>query len=993
MKKIIILLLLILCESQISAKAESTMQAELNEVVTNAILSTIPSNMGIGFVEAKDVTFSKKTVNVDINETYSYLPITESSIEQVKSAIKSALGEDYDSYKVELTVDGIDIETYLIKKGSAPKRKKDEAFITPYNKEDMVEKGLQGEIIAMWQSHGWYFESSLNRWEWQRARIFQTVEDLYTQSYVVPYIMPMLENAGATVISPRERDVNTNEVIVDNDKGIGLFGSRYVEKDKVYKWESGSEGFANFKKQYTERENPFREGTYRVVKSINNEDAVSTAKWYAKIPEDGKYAVYISYKSLDNSAEDAIYTINSEDDTKKIYVNQKMGGGTWIYIGHFQFKKGLTEYPVVELSNYSKDKKSVITADAVKIGGGYGNIARRVTKETALDSTLAFDYKYQVSKYPRFTEAGRYWLQWAGVPDSVYSPMNYTHDYKDDYQSRGLWVNYMAGGSSVLPDKAGLGIPVDLAFAFHSDAGTTINDSIIGTLGIYFTDKFNTYKDGTPRLESRKLTDYIMTNIVNDVRAKYNPEWTRRGMWDKSYFEARTPEVPTMLLELLSHQNFADMKFGLDPRFRFDVSRAIYKGMLQFLAERDGRKYQVQPLPVNSFAIEPMASNNKFRLSWLNTHDTLSEDADASKYYIYERVEDGGFKKIAETVNNEYVVTVDDNKIRSYKIVAVNDGGLSFPSEILSLGVAKESKGVVMVINGFTRVSAPDWFESDGIAGFYDAKDHGVPDGQDISFIGSQFEYRRDIPWMDDDAAGFGASRANYEDKVIAGNTFDFPSLHGKAIMKAGLSFVSTSRKAVENNIIDLRRYSIVDLIMGNQKEVPNGTNSYPSEFKTFTPELQNAIKAFCSNGGSILVTGSFVGSDIWDKKSAVLEDMEFAEKVLGYKWRVDQATAEDMAYTVQTKFNPLVDGEEYRFSNELNDKIYAVDSPDALVPANNKTGYTFMRYGENNIPAAVVTDNGEYRTCIIGFPFETIKGEKQKNILMKQIMNFLQGK
>ena len=28
-------------------------------------------------------------------------------------------------------------------------------------------------------------------------------------------------------------------------------------------------------------------------------------------------------------------------------------------------------------------------------------------------------------------------------------------------------------------------------------------------------------------------------------------------MWNKSYSESRVPEVPTMLLELLSHQNFA----------------------------------------------------------------------------------------------------------------------------------------------------------------------------------------------------------------------------------------------------------------------------------------------------------------------------------------------------------------------------------------------------------------------------------------------------
>ena len=60
-------------------------------------------------------------------------------------------------------------------------------------------------------------------------------------------------------------------------------------------------------------------------------------------------------------------------------------------------------------------------------------------------------------------------------------------------------------------------------------------------------------------------------------------------MWDRQYSEAWRPNVPVMLLELLSHQNLADMRFGLDPRFRFDVSRAIYKGMLRFQAFREGR--------------------------------------------------------------------------------------------------------------------------------------------------------------------------------------------------------------------------------------------------------------------------------------------------------------------------------------------------------------------------------------------------------------------
>lgn len=86
----------------------------------------------------------------------------------------------------------------------------------------------------------------------------------------------------------------------------------------------------------------------------------------------------------------------------------------------------------------------------------------------------------------------------------------------------------------------------------------------------------------------------------------------------------------------------------------------------------------------------------------------------------------------------------------------------------------------------------------------------------DISYIGSQFEFRRNIPWMDDDAAGFGASRSNYERTPVAGNTFDYCALHGEAIVKAGYSFISQSAAAfAASGSTDA---IAVDLILGKQK-------------------------------------------------------------------------------------------------------------------------------------------------------------------------------
>ena len=75
--------------------------------------------------------------------------------------------------------------------------------------------GLEGKHLSIAQSHGKYWDNK-KEWRWQRPRLFTTTEDLFTQSIVVPYLIPMLQNAGAIVFTPRERDTQTHEVVVDN---------------------------------------------------------------------------------------------------------------------------------------------------------------------------------------------------------------------------------------------------------------------------------------------------------------------------------------------------------------------------------------------------------------------------------------------------------------------------------------------------------------------------------------------------------------------------------------------------------------------------------------------------------------------------------------------------------------------------------------------------------------------------------------------------------
>ena len=985
---------LIFATSVVMSGFSSSAATPQQDAVMSSLAKYLPGTSQIGNLRVNKVKVdaSAKTILAELNEVAAYIPLTEQSLAELKSEVIKSMGSgQYGDYDVKLQI------VYYNRSGAetgrksldelvlfAPKNvfgpKEKTQFITRLDA-DKAPKGLDGANIAVWQSHGWYFEPKLNRWEWQRARVLQSVEDLFTQGYVMPYLMPMLENAGAYVMSPRERDINTVEIIVDNDGGLAK--GKYSEKGQ---WGNASKkGFAYKHSPIKDYDNPFSEGTARVANVVagNNADA-PVASWNAEFPKEGRYAVYVSYASLPNSATDAVYRVNSKSGTKNFKVNQQMGGGTWIYLGHFDFDKGTPELPVVELLAAGSDPSTVVTADAVKIGGGMGNVARKV--QQPLDN---IDYDYVMSEYPRFTEGARYWLQWAGAPDSVYTPSKNVNDYGDDYKSRGLWVNWLTGGSSMLPQQEGLKIPVDLSFAWHSDAGTTMNDSIIGTLGIYSTagDK---YANGSDRSTSRDLTDLVMTNIVDDVRAGFEPKWTRRGMWDASYYEARVPEVPGMLLEFLSHQNLADMKYGLDPNFRFTVSRAVYKGMLKYLAHRDGREYVVQPLPVHAFAIEGGAKG-KYTLAWAATPDTLEATANPTYYNVEERIGDGAFRFVARVTEPRYEITVTDSDIHSYRIIAGNDGGVSFPSEVLALAY-RPGAPVVNVVNGFTRVSAPDTFDSGEIAGFYDARDHGVPYVNDISYIGPMFEFRRNIPWMDDDAAGFGASRANYEKEVIAGNTFDFVYTHGKAITEAGMGFISSSVEAFTQAPVS-GEVRIVDLILGKQKEIKQGRGAYGTYYKTFPAALQSKIKTLADNGTSFFVSGAFVATDLWDNPNSSEEvakaDQEFATQVLGYHWRVGQASVTGEAYEVQSRFKAF-NGGDYDFANTLGPDCYVVESPDSFYPADDKKGATILRYTENNLIAGTAFENDAYRTVVIGFPFETIKTDSARTHLMKQVLDFL---
>ena len=863
-------------------------------------------------------------------------------------------------------------------------------------------KGLAGRNIALWQSHGRYFEGKTDRWEWQRAPMFHTVEDMYTQSYVLPFLIPMLENAGAYVMTPRERDPQTNEVIADNDpafedgrrEGVRIEG-RYSETGT---WSDAGVGFADAKATYSGLENPFMMGTARQAQCReSHKDKVAEARWIPEIPERGEYAVYVSYKTLPHSTPCAHYTVRHLGGETEFIVNQRMGGGTWIYLGTFEFDKGADGCVILDNSvpkGYDISRNSVITADAVRFGGGMGKIARGL-KEKPVN-------EYVTSGLPSFTEGAYYWMQWAGTDSTILS--KYDDDYTSDYGDRGAWVGWMSGGSRTNPKAEGLNIPIDLSFAFHTDAGTTADDSIIGTLSIYtlMCDGSDKFANGENRLQQRMYADFVQTEIVNDIRSGFSQEWSRRGLWDRSYSESRTATVPAMLLELLSHQNFADMKFGLDPTFRFTVSRAIYKGMLKYLSARYGCEYAVQPLPVNSFSTS-FSGSKHVRLSWKATVDSLESTATPTGYILQTRIDDGAFDsgRVLDDVkvSGDEVSTrllIEPGHIYSYRIIAFNKGGKSFPSETLSVGVPENGSGKnVLVVNNFTRLSAPAWFDSPEYAGFNSDLDAGVSYMREINFIGPQYQFRRELPWLDDDNPGFGASWTDEAGKVFAGNTFDYCGIHGKALMEAGYGFHSSSVAAFSDNSSLVDKDIALDLICGKQITTVVGTGNVADRFQVFPTELQKAVRNYTEAGGNVLVSGAYIGTDVWDEIYPVKKDSlytvttkEFVEKTLGYRWMTNYGSRNATVIPRSGAGMDLGSG-AITFHKDRNPKIYCVETPDGIVPSCDKAR-SFLRYTDTNISAGTCFEGKGYRTVCIGFPIEVIQDESRTADLMKGIMKFL---
>lgn len=955
----------------LSVISSQSIQAQGNEGTAKARIvsyfSKYECDTDIRTVSVKKTSISSrsKSITITLSDNFARQQFRKSIIDGIERDLRKVLPSEYRDYKIVILSNNKNISDLVpnrlrefsdqslfwndIRYTGAP-------WVTDESSAYTANRGLSGVHLAVTPSHGYYFDNRERQiWKWQRPSLWCTREDLLTQSFVYPYLIPMLENAGAVVTSMRERDWQTQSVIADDQSGRKTYQE---SSSKGNKWKTlKSNGF-------TTRQGKIATDSSATVRYVHTGTGktsdYASATWTPEIPQSGRYAVYVTYKSFSQSITDARYVVYHKGGETIFRVNQQIGGGTWVYLGTFYFEKGRSQQGMVMLDNISSGQ-GIVCADAVRLGGGYGDEKRGD----------------KASGKARYLEGARYYTRFNGAPDSVFLKYDGKDDYNEDIQSRPRMTNWLSGGSVYNPAERGDNVPIELYLALHTDAGVRLGDSIVGSLGICTTQKKGgILGTGLSRDVSRDLADQVLTGLRRDITAATGRAWTVRGVLDDNYCETREPQMPSTLLELLSHQNFYDMKYAFDPRFRFVVSRSIYKSILKYVTSMHGRQYTVQPLPVDHFMIKENKESGSLRLSWNPVLDPVEPSARPDGYIVYTSIDGLAFDNGIAVRHPYYEFVPDYGHVYSFKVTAANGGGQSMPSETLSACITRRSKGTVLIVNGFQRLSGPETIESDTRLGFDIEADAGVQYMESPILCGIQKVFDRANARLADTEDELGFSGDELDGIIVKGNEFNYPYIHGTAIASGKeYSFISCSREALEDSLISLSDYPIADIILGLQRHTANDT-IMGQDYSTFPPVFRAMVTDYRENGGKLIISGSFTGSDLYGTS----DGRSFANSVLRFKWN---GSIKDGG---ETSVKGL--GDTFNLTTEYGGETYRLSHPDILEPSGNSMA--IFAYSDSRFCAGVAEKSGKGGSVTLGFPIESIKGDKPRTKVMSSLITYL---
>ncbi len=520
---------------------------------------------------------------------------------------------------------------------------------------------LSGKTVFLSPGHGWYYSATLGRWATQRGNSYGIIEDHSNGEAVFHHLARYLHNAGANVWPCRERDFNTNMVIIDNDDGPPDF-------ETTGDWPT-STAAGTWKGDHYQ---------YHAVSA--SETAVAT--YTPSFPESGYYAVYIWTPSASNRSTDARVRVNHTGGTTTHIINMQQDGNTWRFLGLYRFNAGRDgACGSLEISNQGSDPTKYVIADAVRFGGGLGDYVDGGS----------------TSGWPRWEESGRYFGVFMGHTDTPYGTVSAMPRYakwESESWEDSVYVSWHtnATGSSAV----GHGTDV---YVYGPNGPPSPFSQFSGVQG------------------SDTLATYIRDEIVNDLRIAWNdPAWP--GDLFSAWFGELNPtynnEMPSVLIEVAFHDSEVDADSIVDPRFRDLVSRAVYQSIVKWWhREADGPSST--PTPTETLVPEPPThlsvrnvGDGRVRVAWHTPPFNEGDDllGDAATGYLVQISEDGyGFDDGTPTTGLS--IDFDDleaGAIRFFRVIATNEGGQSFPSAIGGVNVQADATSPVLIVNGFDRM-------------------------------------------------------------------------------------------------------------------------------------------------------------------------------------------------------------------------------------------------------------------------------------------------
>jgi len=734
---------------------------------------------------------------------------------------------------------------------------------------------LAGKTVYVSAGHGWYWppDSGYTTYQWrtQRPAYEALIEDHNNAEAVDQYLLHYLWNAGASVWPVRERDMNGAEAVVDNDQPSP--GAGYSETGPWTTTVFTGTGYA---------------GTdYRYAATVTG-TPTAAAVWTATLPVDGRYAVYVWYRPGSQRAPDAHYTVHHAGGETSVSVDQRYHGLTWHYLGTYGFRAG--EVATITLTNLSAQAGAVVIADAVRIGGG-------MFDDLAGIGTGATEPPHE----PWWEVASFYYVQKMGMDEPLYGDVTARPIYA-------LWEHRGTGDDA-------------LYVSWHTNG---YNATARGTETYVHNGEDLTRTQG-----SLELRHAIHTEVVNDIRAGWDPAWTDRGQKTKNLGELRrlwdddpAVRMPGALIEIAFHDNPEDAAALKEPSFQMLSARAIYQGILKYYEQRDGLDLAELPEPPTHLSVQNLGGG-QVRVAWRpSPTDGLGLVGDAATgYRVYTSTDSLGWSNGLPVPTAACTLTgLSGGQLLFVRVTATNDGGESFPTETLGVR-AGESPGVLLV-NGFDRLN----------------RTMLVPET--------------------DPTEGY-----NLRLLLDRMNRYDYSIQHGSVISYA---FDSGCNEAVHDGLVSLSGYTLVDWILGEES----------TSDETLDAAERALLADFLSAGGALFLSGAEVGYHLLGA------DEVFYNNVLRADYAGDDAGTYGIAPVSASIFEGLA---PFRFDAP---GMYDADYPDQLTPLNGSVAALAYDGGLGGT-AAVQYAAGCERLVYFGFPFETIWPD-HRSAVMGRVLGFL---